>query len=240
MIARLKMFAGPNGSGKSTLAQQLSDDYAINLYNFLNADILFAEIAKSCKTACPLNIDNQDLLDFINNSTYLDDYKRPFRNHLITIDKEDCFVFDPCAINSYTVAMVADFLKDQYLKRHLSFSFETVFSHPAKIEILKKAQAEGFKTYMYFVATESPLINIKRIQQRVKNGGHNVPEDKTVARYERCLKQINNVLPYLNRAYFLDNTDNKLHFFSEYEQGKGFTLCSELIPKWFRHFVFGE
>ena len=108
------MIAGPNGSGKSTLAQQLTDDYAINLYKFLNADMLFAEIAKSYKTACPFNINNQDLLEFINTSTYPDDCKTPFRNHLITIDEEDYFVFDPCAINSYTVAMVADFLKDQY------------------------------------------------------------------------------------------------------------------------------
>ena len=56
MIPRLRMIAGPNGSGKSTLAQQLTDDYEINLYKFLNADILFAEIAKSYKTACPFNI----------------------------------------------------------------------------------------------------------------------------------------------------------------------------------------
>ena len=43
MIPRLRMLAGPNGSGKSTLAQQLVDDYAVNLYKFLNADMLFAE-----------------------------------------------------------------------------------------------------------------------------------------------------------------------------------------------------
>ena len=28
--------------------------------------------------------------------------------------------------------------------------------------------------------------------------------------------------------------------FSEYEKDKGFILFSELIPEWFRHFVFGE
>ena len=44
MTPRLRMLAGPNGSGKSTLAQQLTDDYAVNLYKFLNADLLFAEI----------------------------------------------------------------------------------------------------------------------------------------------------------------------------------------------------
>lgn len=44
MIPRLRMLAGPNGSGKSTLAQQLAEDYTVNLYKFLNADLLFAEI----------------------------------------------------------------------------------------------------------------------------------------------------------------------------------------------------
>ena len=240
MTPRLRMLAGPNGSGKSTLARQLTEDYAVNLYKFLNADMLFAEIAQSCKTACPFAIDKNDLLNFINCSTYPDECKKPFREELITIDDEDYFVFAPQTINSYTVAMTADFFKDQYLKRHLSFSFETVFSHPAKIEILKKAQAEGFRTYMYFVATENPNVNVKRIQQRVKDGGHNVPEDKTIARYYRCLDQIKYALPHLNRAYFFDNSGEQSVFFAEYEQKKGFQLYCELIPEWFRHFVLGE
>ena len=53
MTPRLRMLAGPNSSGKSTLAKQLVDDYAVNLYKFLNADMLFAESVKSHKTACP-------------------------------------------------------------------------------------------------------------------------------------------------------------------------------------------
>ena len=240
MTPRLRMLAGPNGSGKSTLARQLVDDYAVNLYKFLNADMLFAEIAKSYKTACPFSIDNRELLEFINASTYPEHCKQPFRKLLIAIDEDDYLVFSPQAVDSYTVAMVADFFKDQYLKRHLSFSFETVFSHPAKIDILKKAQAEGFRTYMYFVATENPSVNVKRIQQRVKDGGHNVPEDKTIARYYRCLEQIRYALPYLNRAYFFDNSTEQSVFFAEYEFGKGFQLYSELLPEWFKRFVFGE
>ena len=240
MTPRLRMLAGPNGSGKSTLARQLVDDYAVNLYKFLNADMLFAEIAQSHKTACPFSIDNRELLEFINASTYPEHCKQPFRELLIAIDEEDYLTFTPEAITSYTVAMVADFFKDQYLKRHLSFSFETVFSHPAKIDILKKAQAEGFRTYMYFVATENPSVNVKRIQQRVKDGGHNVPEDKTIARYYRCLEQIRYALPYLNRAYFFDNSTEQSIFFAEYESGKGFQLHSKLVPEWFKRHVLGE
>ena len=240
MIPRLRMLAGPNGSGKSTLAKQLADDYAVNLYKFLNADMLFAEIAESCKTACPFSIDNRELLDFINVSTYPEKYKQPFRDRRIAIDDEDYLIFAPEAINSYTVAMTADFFKDQYLARHLSFSFETVFSHPAKIEILKKAQAEGFRTYMYFVGTESPSINLKRIQQRVSAGGHDVPADKAIARYYRCMEQIRYALPYLNRAYFFDNSADHSLFFAEYESGKGFQLHADLLPEWFKRFVLCE
>lgn len=65
MTPRLRMLAGPNGSGKSTLARQLTSDYAVNLYKFLNADLLFAEISVSYKTACPFSIDNSELLGFI-------------------------------------------------------------------------------------------------------------------------------------------------------------------------------
>ena len=70
MTPRLRMLAGPNGSGKSTLAQQLVDDYAVNLYKFLNADMLFAEIAQSGVTACPFSIDNNELIEFVVDSTY--------------------------------------------------------------------------------------------------------------------------------------------------------------------------
>ena len=240
MTPRLRMLAGPNGSGKSTLAQRLADDYAVNLYKFLNADMLFAEIGKSHKTACPFSIDNRDLLTFIDGSGFPDQYKRPFREGQIAIDDEDYLVFAPETVNSYTVAMTADFFKEQYLARRLSFSFETVFSHPAKVDILKRAHAEGFRTYMYFIATEDPGINVMRIRQRVKRGGHDVPEEKTVARYYRCLEQVKYALPHLDRAYFFDNSADHTFFFAEYELAKGFRLCSALVPTWFRRFVLGE
>ena len=237
MIPCLRMLAGPNGSGKSTLAQQLVADYAVNLYKFLNADMLFAEIAQSSMTACPFSIDNKELIDFVVSSTYPEKCKEPFLTREIYIDENDYFIFNKPSINSYTVAMAADFFKDQYLKRKLSFSFETVFSHPAKVDILKNAQAAGFRTYMYFVATEDPQVNLNRIKVRVKSGGHDVPEDKTVARYYRCLGQIKFALPYLNRAYFFDNSGTKTTYFAEYELSKGFQLHSEMIPDWFNKFV---
>ena len=240
MTPRLRMLAGPNGSGKSTLAAQLSSDYAVNLYRFVNADLLFAEVVQSHRTACPFSIDNAELVEFVAQSTYPREYKRPFESGEIYIDEEDYLHFSANGINSYSVAIVADFFKEQCLKHRISFSFETVFSHLAKIDILKRAQAAGFKTYMYFVATENPVINVNRIKERVALGGHDVPEEKTRSRYLRCMEQVRYALPYLNRAYFFDNSTQQSLYLAEYESEVGFTLHSELLPSWFRRFVLGE
>ena len=240
MTPRLRMLAGPNGSGKSTLAAQLSSDYAVNLYRFVNADLLFAEVVQSHRTACPFSIDNAELVEFVAQSTYPREYKRPFESGEIYIDEEDYLHFSANGINSYSVAIVADFFKEQYLKHRISFSFETVFSHPAKIDILRRAQAAGFKTYMYFIATENPVINVNRIKERVALGGHDVPEEKTRSRYLRCMEQVRYALPYLNRAYFFDNSTQQSLYLAEYESEVGFTLHSELLPSWFRRFVLGE
>lgn len=240
MTPRLRMLAGPNGSGKSTLAAQLSSDYAVNLYRFVNADLLFAEVVQSHRTACPFSIDNAELVQFVARSTYPREYKRPFESGEIYIDEEDYLHFSANGINSYSVAIVADFFKEQYLKHRISFSFETVFSHPAKIDILRRAQAAGFKTYMYFVATENPVINVNRIKERVALGGHDVPEEKTRSRYLRCMEQVRYALPYLNRAYFFDNSTEQSIYLAEYESEVGFSLHSELLPSWFRRFVLGE
>ena len=240
MTPRLRMLADPNGSGKSTLAAQLSSDYAVNLYRFVNADLLFAEVVQSHRTACPFSIDNAELVEFVAQSTYPREYKRPFESGEIYIDEEDYLHFSANDINSYSVAIVADFFKEQYLKHRISFSFETVFSHPAKIDILKRAQAVGFKTYMYFIATENPVINVNRIRERIALGGHDVPEEKTRSRYLRCMEQVRYALPYLNRAYFFDNSTEQSIYLAEYESEVGFTLHSELQPSWFRRFVLGE
>ena len=47
MVKRFRMIAGPNGSGKSTLVKRLRDDYSVNFYSFVNADDIFALVAKT-------------------------------------------------------------------------------------------------------------------------------------------------------------------------------------------------
>ena len=231
MIPRLRMFAGPNGSGKTTLATWLSTDYAVNLYHYVNADILYAEVSRYHQTACPFDCENDDLTSFVISSTYPDAEKQHFLSNHIRIENE-MVLFTPSAINSYTVAILANFYKTVYLQKQTSFSFETVFSHSSKLEILKLAKQKNFRTYMYFIATEEPSINLERVLARVQKGGHNVPHDKIIGRYSRCLDNASQAIPFLHRAFFFDNSHSQIQFFAELHEGK-WQLYSSNPPVWF-------
>jgi predicted ABC-type ATPase len=74
--------------------------------------------------------------------------------------------------------MLAYFLREELLKQNLKFSFETVFSHRSKLDIMKRAAENGYKVYLYFVSTESPDINIYRVSLRKEKGGHDVPPER--------------------------------------------------------------
>ena len=60
-------------------------------------------------------------------------------------------------------------------------------SSPYKIALLENAQQLGYRTCLYYIATDDPAINVARVKARVNLGGHDVPEDKIVSRYARSL-----------------------------------------------------
>lgn len=121
-----------------------------------------------------------------------------------------------------------------------SFTFETVMSSPDKIEILKKAQTEGYRTYLYYVATEDPLINLLRIGHRVKSGGHNVPSEKVVSRYYRSLELLFEAVKHTDRTFIFDNSgDNKI-WIAEIVGGTEISLQTEEIPAWFQKYILDK
>ncbi|MBR4518972.1 MAG: hypothetical protein IKO65_08230 [Victivallales bacterium] len=236
MIPRLRMFAGPNGSGKSTLAEWLSKNYSVNLYHYVNADMMFAEISDTLKTACPLPMENKSLLAFASQSTFPERHKAFFTSQAIHIE-DDFVVFSREAVNSYTIALLADFFRSEYLANRISFSCETVFSHPSKIELLKTAHDKGFRTYLYFVATECPEININRVATRVQEGGHDVPYEKIVERFQRCLDNVTAAIPHLDRGFFFDNSGSGFRYIAELNEGR-WTCYTSMVPHWFIKLVY--
>ena len=239
MTKRFRMIAGPNGSGKSTLFRLLRRDYAVNFYAMLNSDDIFAEVAKTGAYSPALPVGDESLRSFVAESEYSDTTKKFFLDGDIVVRDDTVHFTTPESINTYTVALLTNFLQREHIVTGKSFSQETVFSHPSKIEALKVAKESGYRTYLYFVANRDVTINIARIANRVRSGGHDVPVDKVEARAKRCFENVKRALPYCSRAYFFDNSGIEMRFLAEYSEEDGFVSVATDLPVWFKSRVIG-
>jgi len=108
--------------------------------------------------------------------------------------------------NSYEAAQLASQMREQLLIDGANFCFETVFSHPSKIDFVAKAKAFGYQVVLVFIHVDHISLNKARISQRVEEGGHFVPDEKVESRIPRTQENIRNVLPLCDHVRILDNS----------------------------------
>jgi predicted ABC-type ATPase len=150
--------------------------------------------------------------------------------------------FSRAEVNSYFASVAVNFLRQTLTNSKISFTFETVMSHPSKVELLAQAQRVGYRTYLYFIASDDTEINISRVRNRVKLGGHSVPEDRIAPRYCRSLDLLMEAIRHSNRSYVFDNSgDNKKHtWLAEITDGIELELKSDQIAAWFKQSVLDK
>lgn len=237
------MFAGPNGSGKSQLKSVLPLPL---LGVYLNPD----EIEKMLRQRHFLDfndfgvtIEAPQVLPFFTGSPFLKEV------HLTDAARDLQFDngrlnFENVEVNSYFASVACDCLRQKLLEQKETFTLETVMSHESKVDLLAQAQAAGYRTYLYFVATDDPTINISRVRNRVKLGGHDVPEDKIESRYYKSLNLLVEAIRHTNRAYIFDNSgdssDRKHTWLAEITEGSKLELKTDKIPSWFKRSVLDK
>ncbi|MBD5191364.1 MAG: AAA family ATPase [Bacteroidales bacterium] len=111
--------------------------------------------------------------------------------------------------NREAVLKAANFCNDwreKCLAERKSHIFETVMSATDKVDYILRAKEAGFFIRLFFVSTESPTINAKRVANRVLNGGHDVPIPKIISRYDKSIANCIALSPYVDRLYVYDNS----------------------------------
>lgn len=96
--------------------------------------------------------------------------------------------------------------RDAAIRRGESLALETVFSSDDKVDALKRAKRSGFFTRVFFIGTNTPEINAARITRRVMEGGHSVPIDKIISRYQRSMVCCEIAIYLAHRVYLYDNS----------------------------------
>lgn len=229
------MFAGPNGSGKTTVKNSFGKPPSwFGIY--VNPDELEATIRATgsfSMESVGLTASADDIRRFFVTSAFLE--SRNLAQACSAIEgNENAIAFRGFEFNSYHASVLADFLRRKALDAGKSFTVETVMSSPDKVQLLRDARRRGFRTYLYFVGTEDPEINIERVRNRVLEGGHDVPMDKIRERFDRSMGLLGDAIRAANRAFMIDTSGNEAWYFAEVTDGKTIELKSEQMPNWFQ------
>lgn len=72
----------------------------------------------------------------------------------------------------------------ELIRKKENFAFETTLATRSYVGLIKEAKKNGYKVHLQFFWLNSPELAIKRVQLRVKLGGHNIPVDVIRRRYK--------------------------------------------------------
>lgn len=136
-------------------------------------------------------------------NTQLKKYGIPFIN--ADLIAKEVYPDDPEG-NSYSAARLAEERRESLLVEGRSFCFETVFSHPTKVDFVAKAKGYGYKIHMVVVHLQDDQLNQARVAQRVSKGGHDVPTNKIITRIPRTLSNIKVAIKLCDYVLLLDNS----------------------------------
>jgi len=96
----------------------------------------------------------------------------------------------------------------ELIKSHVDFSFETTLSAKHFINLIKKAQEQGYFVTLVFFWLNSVDLAIERVKIRVSEGGHDIPEDTIRRRYETGLTNlVNKYIPVCDYWMIVNNSE---------------------------------
>ncbi len=129
--------------------------------------------------------------------------------------------------------------REKCLAEKKSHIFETVMSAGDKVDYILRAKEAGFFIRLFFVSTESPTINAKRVAKRVLDGGHDVPIPKIISRYNKSIANCEILSQIVDRLYVYDNSveDSEARILFRMSNGKVVKSYTDALPDWAKNIL---
>ena len=121
---------------------------------------------------------------------------------------------------------------DDCLEKEICFTQETTLSGHRILATIKKAIEKGYYIRLYYVGLNTVEESLARIENRVKKGGHNIPDTDVKRRFNKRFEDLSMILPYCDEATFYDN-ENGFVAVAEYKNGEIMQIGS-VQPSWLK------
>ncbi len=97
-------------------------------------------------------------------------------------------------------------LRDQ-IARGETFALESTLSGRTYVNLFKRAKKRGYRVELHFVWIPNPQEAIRRVRQRVKEGGHHVPAADIRRRFRRSIENLlRDYAPLADNWFLWDNS----------------------------------
>jgi predicted ABC-type ATPase len=108
---------------------------------------------------------------------------------------------------------------DELLESGVDFAFETTLSTRSYVNTVKKAQEKGYFVTVLYFWLNTPDLAVERVRIRVKEGGHNIPEETIRRRYDLGIKNMFNLyIPVVDYWMFIDNSKSPFDILADGQQ----------------------
>ena len=118
------------------------------------------------------------------------------------------------------------------LDNHISFTQETTLSGYRTEKTVRQARKQGYFITMYYIGLSSQEECIARIQNRVRKGGHHIPDEDVCRRFENRFRSLKNIIPLCDKVVFYDN-ENGFVKVAEINNNR-FSFSNGYRPDWIK------
>ncbi len=92
-------------------------------------------------------------------------------------------------------------------KRKVNFAFETTLSGRSYLNLFRQLKNHGYELHLFFLWLPTVQLALARIADRVRQGGHNIPEHDVRRRFARGVKNLFHVYqPLFDTWSVFDNS----------------------------------
>ncbi len=121
---------------------------------------------------------------------------------------------------------------NELLAQGKSFAFETTLATKSYAGKIEKAKSNGYQVTLLFFWLKSINLAKARVQERVIEGGHNIPEDVIVRRYSLGIQNLFKIYtPIVDNVFIFDNTDGEPELIAEKEKNMVMVIHNDEVYK---------
>jgi predicted ABC-type ATPase len=118
-----------------------------------------------------------------------------------------------------------------------SFCIETTLAGRTPFRWVKQAQLRGAAVTLIFIGAETVDITRLRVAQRALSGGHDIPDEDQLRRFDRVFDNAIALSALIEDVMLLDNRDRLMHRLLALKSAGVWTTHADPLPAWAQRFL---